>query len=514
MEFTWSSGSSDALCIPCGGTRPVEHVFAWQNELGAPMRGTRCLECASITIEGGDVPFTPDDAFVDDYVQSVGGIDAMLANLYRVEAPANARVLDVGTNYGFTVRFARDALGWQAVGVEPSYAGRRGARDLGIMILDQFITAETRLDERFDVIVASEVIEHVPDPLAFAEALRAHLAPGGTLVVTTPAAEVVAPATQVQGMQAISTGGHLFLVTAEGLDALLRRAGFGSVCVQREGQSLYATAAVEPDRTLSAVATGPSPTEVADFVAALAADPTVPPAVQTAMAVRHYRALVNLGQDAPEVELDTFRRVAELYPLDLARPRTVIAALPGLATLPLLVAPAAFAAGMRRVVHRHGWAEAVEFFELADAAIAEQRRRAETHAGDARLIEEQSRAHRLLALLHTDPKRAVAEWQRLLQDGQLIDPASWTVRLFVEASALGLHSLFDEALAPIADAIVELGADGGEVHAVAAIEATATAGAPRSGSRWPRTCCRPASTCCRPSGCRSPASCTRPCAPS
>ena len=462
------------------------NVFDWANELGAPMRGTRCVVCSSITIEGGDVPFEPDDAFVDDYLQSVAGIEAMLANLYRVEVPAPARLLDVGTNYGFTVRFARDALGWQAVGVEPSYAGRRGARDLGIEVLERVITADTRLDDHFDLIVASEVIEHVADPVAFATALRAHLAPGGVLVVTTPAAEVVAPATHVQGMQAISTGGHLFLVTAAGLDALLRRAGFGSVCVQRDGQSLYATAAVDPDRELSVVATGPSPAEVADFLATLVADQSAPLALQTAMAVRHYRALVNLGEDAREVELDTFRRVSELYHLDLSRPRTVSAVLPGLATLPLLVAPAAFAAGMCRVVHRRDWAEAVEFFELAEAAVAEQRRRVETHDGDSRLIEEQSRVHRQLALLHTEPTRVVAEWQRLLQAGQLTDPASWTVRLFVEASAMGLHSLFDDALAPIADAIVELGADGGEAHAVAAIDAAyllarAAAG---YGDRW------------------------------
>lgn len=486
MEFTWASGSSEALCIPCGRTRTAEHIFEWQSGVGVPMLGTRCPECASITVAGAELQFEADDAFIDGYLQSEGGIDAILANLYRVEAPANARFLDVGANYGFGVRFARDVLGWRAVGVEPSYAGRRGARELGIEVLDQYVTAETMLDDRYDVILASEVIEHVPDPVAFATALRLHLAPGGTLVLTTPAAEVVAPETHVQGMQAVGPGGHLFLFTAEGLEAFLHCEGFASVSVVRDGQSLYATAAIEAGRALNAVATGPAPAQVSEFLAALVKDPTSPPVLKTAMAVRHYRSVVNLGQDAPDLELATFARVAEQHGVDLRHPRAVTAALPGLEQVPLLVAPAAFAGGMRRVVHRHDWAEAVDYFTLAETAVAEKRRRSHTFDGDSRLIESQSRAHRLLALLHTEPARAVAEWQRLLQAGQLIDPASWTVRLFVEASAFGLHSLFDDALAPIADAIVELGADGGEAHAVAAIDAAyllarAAAG---HGDRW------------------------------
>lgn len=40
--------------------------------------------------------------------------------------------------------------------------------------------------ELFDVIVASEVIEHVKDPAAFLGSLLSHLKPGGRLIVTTP----------------------------------------------------------------------------------------------------------------------------------------------------------------------------------------------------------------------------------------------------------------------------------------------------------------------------------------
>ena len=480
------SGTSEQPCIPCGRSRQAERVFEWTSAIGVPMLGTRCPECRSITVQGGELQFEPDDRFVDGYLQSEGGVDAILANLYRVDAPTGARFLDVGANYGFGVRYARDVLGWKAVGVEPSYAGRRGARELGITMLAQYVTAETMLDDRFDVILASEVIEHVPDPAAFVNALRVHLAPGGTVVLTTPAAEVVAPSTKVQGMQAIGPGGHLFLFTAEALEQFLIREGFGSVCVVRDGQSLYATAAVEPGRSLRAVATGPSPEQVADYLAMLVDDPASPPALQIAMAVRHYRALVNLGRDAPDVERALVALVKHHLGLDLGDPVSLAAALPTRDEMPLLVAPAAFALGMCRVVNRRDWAKAVDYFTLAESAVAEKRRRAHTFDGDSRLIEAHSRAHRLLALLHSDPPRAVSDWQRLRSVGQLIDPASWTVRLYVEAAALEHPALFDEVLAPVADAIVELGADGSEQHSMSAINGAylLSRAAVAHGDRW------------------------------
>lgn len=42
------------------------------------------------------------------------------------------------------------------------------------------------LDQRFDLIVLSDVIEHVNSPVVAVRNLAAHLAPGGKLVITTP----------------------------------------------------------------------------------------------------------------------------------------------------------------------------------------------------------------------------------------------------------------------------------------------------------------------------------------
>ncbi|MEL6656797.1 MAG: class I SAM-dependent methyltransferase [Bacteroidota bacterium] len=73
----------------------------------------------------------------------------------------------------------------------------------------------------FDLIIASEIIEHVPDPKQFLAQLLPALAPGGKLVVTTPHDEKLAYSLCVHCNQATPHHGHLHSFTAESIRALL-----------------------------------------------------------------------------------------------------------------------------------------------------------------------------------------------------------------------------------------------------------------------------------------------------
>lgn len=97
--------------------------------------------------------------------------------------PERGRLLDVGCAAGFFLQQAH-AAGWQIAGVEL-------ARDMAAhatKLLD--IPIATRLDDlppgQFDAITLWEVIEHVPDPVAFLRQLVARLQPGGVLMLSTP----------------------------------------------------------------------------------------------------------------------------------------------------------------------------------------------------------------------------------------------------------------------------------------------------------------------------------------
>jgi len=103
---------------------------------------------------------------------------------------AGLAVVDVGCGAGLLAEpLAR--LGGDVLGIDPAAANidvaKRHAMAAGIAVDYRRTTAATlrREGRRFDVVVASEVIEHVEDQPGFVADLAALLRPGGLLVLST-----------------------------------------------------------------------------------------------------------------------------------------------------------------------------------------------------------------------------------------------------------------------------------------------------------------------------------------
>lgn len=76
-------------------------------------------------------------------------------------------------------------------------------------------------DNSLDAIVASEIIEHVPDPKLFLEKLFAVVKPGGRLIVTTPYNEVIRTSLCIHCNRETPNNAHLHSFTVESMRKLL-----------------------------------------------------------------------------------------------------------------------------------------------------------------------------------------------------------------------------------------------------------------------------------------------------
>ena len=105
-----------------------------------------------------------------------------------IDAAAPARVLDIGcgTGAGLTVPLAHAYPEIEFLGVDSDTLSIRQAQQSSCPPNLRFLIEQPVPERQFDLVIASEVLEHVEDPPAFIASLRGFVRPGGRLVVTVP----------------------------------------------------------------------------------------------------------------------------------------------------------------------------------------------------------------------------------------------------------------------------------------------------------------------------------------
>lgn len=174
------------------------------------------------------------------YPASVSLVDGWLARLagllpvFRQSAErevmfvpfrAGGRLLEVGCGNGRQLERMAQA-GWRAQGVDFDPAAVRQARSLGLEVGLGDVAEQGFADETFDAVVASHVIEHVPEPAAFLRECRRVLKPDGYLVILTPSATALGHRLFGAAWVGLDPPRHLCIFTSRSLDRLAFDAGY------------------------------------------------------------------------------------------------------------------------------------------------------------------------------------------------------------------------------------------------------------------------------------------------
>jgi 2-polyprenyl-6-hydroxyphenyl methylase / 3-demethylubiquinone-9 3-methyltransferase len=158
----------------------------------------------------------------------------------RLDALAEFRVLDIGCGGGILSEpLAR--LGAAVVGADPSQANIAAAQlhaaDAGVSVDYRATTAEALADagERFDLVLAMEVVEHVADLDLFIRRCTEMVQPGGLMITATLNRTLKSFALAIVGAEYVlrwlPRGTHQWekFVTPDELEAALERHGLAVV---------------------------------------------------------------------------------------------------------------------------------------------------------------------------------------------------------------------------------------------------------------------------------------------
>ena len=250
-SIEWAKGAPRSYTCPvCSVGGEKDFVLgakpSWR--VGSFLDLLACPNCGSKFFPDFETPkyeqFDDFEPYLKFYLEIGAGIDQLVGHLFVVPLGRDARYLEIGCGFGFALDFARRALGLEVLGVDPSPFAAAGVRILGLPIITDYLRQDTDLGgNRFDLVVASEVVEHVHEPVAFLRLIARHLLPDGVLILTTPNASSVAPTTPLGVLiPLLSAGWHYILYSADGLRRVLRSAGFNRVEVVVRDHTLVAAA--------------------------------------------------------------------------------------------------------------------------------------------------------------------------------------------------------------------------------------------------------------------------------
>jgi SAM-dependent methyltransferase len=243
VHFAKSSERSAAGLAPYGFRCWCGHLDSrtlWQgryNRSGAvdfPYTVIRCVNCGQVRTDP-----CPAGGATKSLYQGYGRrrieIDAevrrwfvgRLADLGRFSSPPS-RVLDVGCSTGTFVSMLAEA-GYRAEGLEIDEFSVRHARESGLEVRAGDLESAALEPDRYDVVVMSHTLEHLPNPCGAIRVISRILNPGGVLLVYVPNFRSLAARVLLNGWGYLSPHEHIWHFSFASLRRLVAAGSGGAL---------------------------------------------------------------------------------------------------------------------------------------------------------------------------------------------------------------------------------------------------------------------------------------------
>jgi len=182
------------------GSAPPSNAFLDAADLSAPelyfpLRLYTCSDCHLVQV---DEVQKHDALFSSDYVYFSSYSRTWLAHAERYVVRAVERlnlgphslVMEVASNDGYLLQYVK-ARGIPCIGIEPTAGTAAAARERGIETLEHFFGERFARDfaatrPKADLVIANNVLAHVPDLNDFVAGLAGVLAPQGVITIEFP----------------------------------------------------------------------------------------------------------------------------------------------------------------------------------------------------------------------------------------------------------------------------------------------------------------------------------------
>jgi 2-polyprenyl-3-methyl-5-hydroxy-6-metoxy-1,4-benzoquinol methylase len=166
-------------------------------------------------------------------------IRRMLGPLETPAPPhAGARALDLGCGAGNYLTALR-RLGWETWGVEPAPAAVAAARQAGHHVLAMQLEQATLPPQHFHLVTMSHVVEHLRSPIAALAQVAQAVAPGGRVLIRTPAADSLPARLLGPDWLPLDAPRRLLIFTARALRQACEQAGLRVTRITRRQDPRY-----------------------------------------------------------------------------------------------------------------------------------------------------------------------------------------------------------------------------------------------------------------------------------